>query len=749
MWERILKRPFLSVWIWTLALHVMLFAFAFPKSFLESHATDGSQYIAIANNLLAGNGFSLRVEPPYIADTIRTPIYPGFLVAVMHVAGSPHASLPIVLVLGTFISLAGMVVARSLTEDRRMWVATGLILSLDPNLWYYSFILGSEGVFLPLVAAGIAGAFEAFRKKSWKLAIVAGALTGLAALARPIVQFVPILFAVTILAFWFRQPNLRKTALKMAGGFVLAYFVTVSPWLIRNYHSFGVWDYSNVGWFNFYTRVAATAESIATRRPYDPMRVEYLQRLHDKGYIQKTPVEEHDVHGYEFKSIFQKETWEAVKKYPKETILSQVSAGWTVVSQDISVLFLRDLGWIKLEYPTFAPLVLFAQDGFFVAAKAILALAATPWLIAILARFVWLGFFFAALIAIVVCWKTKRGERPQMVFAWLYMLGIVALSLNAAAQADGRYRSQFIFVEIPLALLTIDMLRRKQKIPGAIPCRACQTKSWTHRIGTRHEYGLWRCRLCGTVTVDPMPSEQVRQAFYSNEYFFGGSYSDYDADKIATRHTYEKMLDLIDTYRKPGSSLLDIGAATGMFLMWAKERGWKTLGQEISEAAVSKARERGIEMTTQKISQLSAAQFSAITMLDVIEHLDAPREAICDLKSRLEPEGILFINTPDSGSVFARLMGSKWHALCPPEHLVIFSERGLRILLEQEGYDIVWSGRIPKTFRFSYIAGTAARWLGLKQLNTLENWFRSHSRLDISIPLPLRDNIAVIARRHV
>jgi 2-polyprenyl-3-methyl-5-hydroxy-6-metoxy-1,4-benzoquinol methylase len=339
-------------------------------------------------------------------------------------------------------------------------------------------------------------------------------------------------------------------------------------------------------------------------------------------------------------------------------------------------------------------------------------------------------------------------------FAWLYMLGIIALSLNAAAQADGRYRSQYIFVEIPLALISISALveRYKQKRVKKILCQACETQFWTRIIGKRKQFSIWKCYSCGSLTVDPMPSEPERKAFYAEAYFsgnaVGGGYASYNADKIATRSTYEKMLDLLEPYRSPGAKMIDIGAASGMFVKWAQERGWDAIGQDISSAAAQMATENGVVVQAIPVEQIPVSTYAAVTALDVIEHVDQPRQFLRSFLKGLAPGGVMLINTPDAESVLGRVLRHRWHAVCPPEHVVLFSKKSLIQLVEQEGNEVVWVGRIPKTFRLSYIFSTAGRWLDLKVLFRVENWLKEHPRADISLPLPMRDNIALIARRR-
>lgn len=750
VWIR--NHPYWALLVITVFVHSTLFFGVFGMGYAERFMTDGSQYQTIADNLLAGHGFSLRHEPPFVPDTIRTPGYPYVLAAVKNVTGSYTPTLILTLLLGCFLPVIGARMTSWFIADRRVWLLVGSMLALDPNLFYYSFVFGSEGMFLPLVASGMLLAGEAFLRRSWRWGVFAGGVIGLAALVRPIVQFVPILFFLaTVITGW---KGFRRHALRTASAFIVAYFVVVSPWLARNLLLFGTLDYANVGWFNLYTRVAASAEAIHRGIPYDSMRIEYLQRLHQKGYVATSPVEEQDVHGYEFTPIFRQETLVAVKRFPVEVLITQVGAFSTVVGQDLTIVFARNLGWVD-AYPSFSPFVTLARDGFIQLVRETMRLVEGPWAIALFLRAVWLSFFFVSLLAPLVAWRFRRDRLGLACFLLLYNLGIIALSLNAAAQADARYRAQYQFVQIPLAAFVLFEWRkgrreRRTQKPEGLSCPACGSRSFLKPFGERCSYPLWKCGFCRTVSVLPRPTLEVLEAFYGESYFGGGegSYMDYEADKRATRPTLERYLDLLQEHGVRGR-LLDVGAATGTFLEYAKERGWSVSAHDFSEAAAAKLREKGIEVSTRPLAEAFPGKtFEAVSLLDVIEHVLDPAQTLQNVKELLVPRGVLLVNTPDAGSWVGRLLGRFWHAIVPPEHLTLFTAASLERLLESKGWEVLWVGRLPKRFRMSYVLSTFARWVGWTWMGRLARSVEGHPRLNVSFRWPLNDNITIVAQRR-
>jgi hypothetical protein len=138
-----------------------------------------------------------------------------------------------------------------------------------------------------------------------------------------------------------------------------------------------------------------------------------------------------------------------------------------------------------------------------------------------------------------------------------------------------------------------------------------------------------------------------------------------------------------------------------------------------------------------------------VTILDVLEHLAEPREALQMISGFLNQNGILVINVPDRSSVFARICGYRWHAYLPPEHWFYFNRKSISELLEQTGFRVVEAGNLSKSFTVSYILKTIsnspqfpkpARFVADIALKLLGGM--SHK---IKLKVPLYDNLYVIA----
>ena len=271
-------------------------------------------------------------------------------------------------------------------------------------------------------------------------------------------------------------------------------------------------------------------------------------------------------------------------------------------------------------------------------------------------------------------------------------------------------------------------------------------------FANKNGFDLYRCRNCRLIFVWPLPQDSTD--LYSSDYFSGAKsgfgYVNYEEDKSAMFKTFEVYLGKIEQFTPRKGKLLDVGAATGFFVQLAIERGWKASGIEISDYAAKVARQKGLDVMTGTLESVDfdTSSFGVVTLWDVIEHLSDPVSHLKLIYNILEVGGLVAINTPDSASFAARIFGKRWHLLVPPEHLFYFNYRSLLALLRNSGFEVVHISKIGKKFTLQYIFKTLARWQNFfiwKQLTKILAGTRLGT---IGIPVNLRDNFFVIAKKY-
>lgn len=228
-------------------------------------------------------------------------------------------------------------------------------------------------------------------------------------------------------------------------------------------------------------------------------------------------------------------------------------------------------------------------------------------------------------------------------------------------------------------------------------CRACGAEEPKFLFQTG-SYRLVRCAGCGLVWVSNPPSSEELQGLYNEAYWEDPAtegYSGYARLEREKRMHFASLINILERFRPPDKSVLEIGCAYGYFLDEAKKRGWRVRGLEFSPYAAAFARDRlGLDVSVGGIEQITEAAESVgvVVMWDVIEHLPDPTAAVRTAWRILKPQGLLALSTGDVGSLSARIHGRCWSLMTPPWHLFYFTRRSLRLLMRRSGFSVIWMG---------------------------------------------------------
>jgi SAM-dependent methyltransferase len=307
-------------------------------------------------------------------------------------------------------------------------------------------------------------------------------------------------------------------------------------------------------------------------------------------------------------------------------------------------------------------------------------------------------------------------------------------------------------------LSTAEMRQEEAGLVVLLACPACSSlvirpyKRGTFSVARLHreqvkitdsQYGeFWDlsvCRDCGHIFANPCPRPDYLLSLYR-------LIEDplYEEEAAGRSKNFLRILTFLERILPKKGRIFDVGAATGILLDLARRRGWQPDGIEPSSWAVKRAAEKYHLHLGQgyfETAPLQENHYSAVTMIDFIEHTPWPYEAVKKAGRILEPSGLLVLVTPDIHSAAAKIAGPKWWHL-RPAHLSFFSRASLATLLGRAGFTILHERRYAWTFSAHYLV---SRKPALRIFS--ENPFLASFLRRIPLKLALGDSFEIYARK--
>jgi 2-polyprenyl-3-methyl-5-hydroxy-6-metoxy-1,4-benzoquinol methylase len=170
-----------------------------------------------------------------------------------------------------------------------------------------------------------------------------------------------------------------------------------------------------------------------------------------------------------------------------------------------------------------------------------------------------------------------------------------------------------------------------------------------------------RCAECGVAFMNPQYSDAHLRRFYSTYI----NVHDQGAPVPAQRRSQPEVraadkgrcLDLMARHLAPGRVLM-VGCGDGLELEVARRHGWSPEGYDIDEKTTAEVAQRsGVPVHCGRFERLPVPEgrFDAVFMDQVIEHPKNPADYLRKAHALLREGGVLFLGTPNIGSVSNRL----------------------------------------------------------------------------------------------
>jgi 2-polyprenyl-3-methyl-5-hydroxy-6-metoxy-1,4-benzoquinol methylase len=237
-------------------------------------------------------------------------------------------------------------------------------------------------------------------------------------------------------------------------------------------------------------------------------------------------------------------------------------------------------------------------------------------------------------------------------------------------------------------------------------CPICKSKR--HEIFVKvFGYAFHQCNSCGHIfSKTPPKSSAIKDLYASNNN--PGKIKAVQAEIYARKELYDKRvknialpkLKFITKRIRPGGKWIDIGAGVGEIIKAATLLGWDASGLESDATEISFARLMGIKLTNVFIDRQDLSRYvkdaRVVSLFNVLEHVPSPCDFMSVLSKNMRKGAKLVIEAPRHPSIssFSNSVFPEYAArhIYPPDHLHIFTERSLAIVLEKNHFkiEVIW-----------------------------------------------------------
>ncbi len=199
------------------------------------------------------------------------------------------------------------------------------------------------------------------------------------------------------------------------------------------------------------------------------------------------------------------------------------------------------------------------------------------------------------------------------------------------------------------------------------------------------------CAACGSDFLFPRPSEGELEAYYPADYHaFHDDHGVVARFLVSVRgrlraRAYSRILGGRD------GALFDVGVGDCRhFDALRRYARIDCSGVEIVPDIAARARARGYDVVTGTLETMDIArhigQYDIVSMNHVLEHVVAPQTLLARAFELLKPGGWIIGQLPSSSCWEHDFFGRVWAGYHFPRHLQAFSQRGLRDLLNKNGF---------------------------------------------------------------
>ena len=238
-------------------------------------------------------------------------------------------------------------------------------------------------------------------------------------------------------------------------------------------------------------------------------------------------------------------------------------------------------------------------------------------------------------------------------------------------------------------------------------------------------FTVYQCKDCKFIFMNPPLTESSERGLYDEGYYTGvADYTYYDERVVEhyAQYVWNARLKTIRKYVKSGN-FLDIGCSFGGFLQ-AASNYFTVYGIEPSHYSGLYAQQRfgrnNIHIGTLFDHSFKPNTFSVITMIEVLEHIRKPYDALKECYKLCTDNGLLIIQTANMDGLQAKLQKDTYGYFLPG-HFSYFTKQNLTDTLKHIGFKNV---KVYQPVDFGLLPKLLKSQMNFKSIKDYTSWLR-------------------------
>lgn len=443
----------IEIALFALALVLRLVFFWFN---IQAHDQDllptilrSESYFEIANNMIAGYGFSGSVHEPFLPESLRAPIYPLLIAAILKIFGTYWAVMIVQIIIGSILAILSKRICYHILKNKKIAIGVGIFFAVEPLMVRLSSVLLTETVFLVFFLSFLLALYKYFDSENFFHLVLSAVFLGLATLTRPITQYLPVFIIVFLI--WHFKNKLSWRVGKHIAGFVLIFLIILAPWSYRNYKVFGSTRLAVTKTTNLYAYFIPSILALENNTNYYEAKIKFFTEENIPGI---------GVINLKTAGPFDQRSMEILKEHPFGILKVAALTTVSLFTHDGYLDVVQDLGYLKTGLPALPVFKIIQSPKLTI--STVSGLIKSPGIVIVIGRIFWILMTLLTLVGIVKYFMLKGWRKSKFLFSLVIVGYFVATTTIVGLGVTARYRTPINVFIASFAFYAISRQEKKQ-----------------------------------------------------------------------------------------------------------------------------------------------------------------------------------------------------------------------------------------------------------------------------------------------